>query len=70
VSVVFDDGGPRGSRIGHLEVHEGRAPMLATNRPYRLALENGRAEEIYITGLCQGKTDGVTTLAFWAPSNR
>jgi len=67
VSGVYEEDDGRGVRSGHLEVHEGSTPMLMTNRPYHLALDDGRNEEIYITGLRQSGTAGVTMLAFRAP---
>jgi hypothetical protein len=67
VSGVFEEETHRGARFGLLEVHEGSAPLLATHRPYRLILDDGRAEEIFITGLRQSGTAGVTTLAFQVP---
>jgi hypothetical protein len=67
VSGVFDDWAHRGERIGHLEVHEGNVPMLRSNRPYRLVLDDGRLEKICFTELLQSGTTGVTTLAFRVP---
>jgi hypothetical protein len=64
VSGQFEAGDHRGVRIGRLEVDEAGPPVLATNRPYRLALDDGRAEAIYLTGLCPHDPAGPPVLAF------
>jgi hypothetical protein len=64
VSGVYEEEDERGVRCGHLEVHDGPALMLGTDRPYRLVRDDGRAGEIFITGLRQSGTAGITRLAF------
>jgi hypothetical protein len=66
VSGVFEEEDGRGVRSGHLEVHDGPALMLVTSRPYRLVRDDGRSEEIFITGLRQSGTAGITRLVFRA----
>ena len=66
VSGVYEEDDGQGVRCGRLEVHEGSAPMLATRRPYRLVRDDGRSEEIFITGLRQSGTAGILMLAFRA----
>ena len=51
VSGEYEEDDGQGVRCGRLEVHEGSAPMLATRRLYRLVRDDGRSEEIFITGL-------------------
>jgi hypothetical protein len=64
VSGQFEPGDDWGGRVGRLEVHAAGPPVLATNRPYRLALDDGRAEAIYPTGLCSHDPAGPPVLAF------
>lgn len=64
VSGVFEEEDRQGVRSGRLEAHEGTTTMLRTSRPYRLALDDGRSEEIYVTDLRQSGTAGVAVLAF------
>ena len=47
--AVFDDPTPGRPRTGYFEVLEGMAPFLSTVSPYRLALDDGRSQEVYIT---------------------
>lgn len=68
VSGVYEERDDRGDRLGHLEIHEGSAPILDARRPYRLALENGRTDEISITGMRLSGLAGITLLAFRAPA--
>lgn len=67
VSGVYEGKDARGRRCGQLEVHEGSTPMLRTSRAYRLSLDDGRSEDIMITGLRQSGTAGITLLAFQSP---
>jgi hypothetical protein len=62
VSVAFEGRDERGNRLGRLEVHEGSAPFLVISRPYRLALDDGRTEEVFITGLRQSGLAGIIIL--------
>jgi hypothetical protein len=64
IVAVFDDPAPGRPRTGYFEVLEGMVPFLSTVRPYRLALDDGRSEEVYITGTWPGATADVTAFAF------
>jgi hypothetical protein len=62
--AVFDDPTPGRARTGYFEVLEGMAPFLSTVHPYRLTLDDGRSEDVYITGTRPGATAEVTAFAF------
>ncbi len=64
VSGQFEPGDHRGDRVGRLEVDAAGPPVLATDRPYRLALDDGRDEAIYLTGICPHDPAGPPVLAF------
>jgi hypothetical protein len=64
VSGRFEPGGHRGARVGRMEVLAAGPPVLATSRPYRLALDDGRAVAIYLTGVCAGAPADPPVLAF------
>ncbi len=64
VSAQFEAGDHRGARVGRLEVHGAAPPVVATDRPYRLALDDGRSAAIYLTGVCAEAPVGPPVLAF------
>ncbi len=64
IVAVFDDPAPGHPRTGSFEVLEGMAPFLSTVNPYRLALDDGRSEEVYITGTRPGATADATAFVF------
>jgi hypothetical protein len=64
VSGELEGDGRCGVRVGSLVAHVAGPPMLATNRPYRLALDDGLALVIYLTGLRADAPAGRPVLAF------
>ncbi len=60
----FEAGGHQDARVGRLEVHAAGPPILATNRPYRLDLDDGRAVAIFLTGVYANAPTHLPVLAF------
>jgi hypothetical protein len=60
----FGAGGHQDAWVGRLEVHAAGPPFLATNRPYRLAIDDGRVVAIFLTGVCADAPANPPVLAF------
>jgi hypothetical protein len=64
IVAVFDDPAPGRPRTGNFEVLEGTVPFLSTSSPYRLVLDDGQSQDVYITGTRPGARADVAAFTF------
>jgi hypothetical protein len=70
IVAAFDDPAVSLERTGFFEVVEGMAAFLSTVHPYRLALDGGRREEVYISGARPSGSGDVTDFGFRLSTGR